>query len=167
MGFPGGSKGNASACHTGDPGLIPGSGRSPGEGNGNPLQYCCLENPMDRGDWWATVHRVVKSQMQLSDYTFFSFFYCLHRMSLQDFKAHFMLLVICKLSPGLLTQEVGQKWSYTMLEGRWENGRTAGGQMKSPQGECVYGSQRLSRLKWQLLQAKAGLWAEPFPGAPS
>ncbi|XP_025117093.2 calpain-14 isoform X1 [Bubalus bubalis] len=53
-------------------------------------------------------------------------------MSLQDFKAHFMLLVICKLSPGLLTQEVGQKWSYTMLEGRWENGRTAGGQMKSP-----------------------------------
>ncbi|KAI4577378.1 hypothetical protein MJT46_003213 [Ovis ammon polii x Ovis aries] len=54
------------------------------------------------------------------------------RMSLRDFKAHFMLLVICKLSPGLLTQEVGQKWSYTMLEGRWENGRTAGGQMKSP-----------------------------------
>ncbi|XP_060269832.1 calpain-14 [Ovis aries] len=53
-------------------------------------------------------------------------------MSLRDFKAHFMLLVICKLSPGLLTQEVGQKWSYTMLEGRWENGRTAGGQMKSP-----------------------------------
>ncbi|XP_055256786.1 calpain-14 [Moschus berezovskii] len=53
-------------------------------------------------------------------------------MSLRDFKAHFMLLVICKLSPGLLTQEVGQKWSYTMLEGRWENGSTAGGQMKPP-----------------------------------
>ncbi|XP_061012224.1 calpain-14 isoform X2 [Dama dama] len=53
-------------------------------------------------------------------------------MSLRDFKAHFMLLVICKLSPGLLTQEVGQKWSYTLLEGRWKNGSTAGGQMKSP-----------------------------------
>ena len=44
------------ACSTGDPGLIPGSGRSPGEENGNPLQYSCLENPMDRGAWWATVH---------------------------------------------------------------------------------------------------------------
>ncbi|CAI9174521.1 unnamed protein product [Rangifer tarandus platyrhynchus] len=53
-------------------------------------------------------------------------------MSLRDFKAHFMLLVICKLSPGLLTQEVGQKWSYTLLEGRWKNGSTAGGRMKSP-----------------------------------
>ena len=53
----------------GDPGLIPGSGRSPGEGNGNPLQYYCLENPMDRGAWWATVHGVAKSQTQLSDFT--------------------------------------------------------------------------------------------------
>ena len=44
---------------------IPGAGRSPGEGNGNPLQYFCLENPMDRGAWWATVHRVAKSQTQL------------------------------------------------------------------------------------------------------
>ena len=46
---------------------IPGSGRSPGEGNGNPLQYSCLENPMDRGAWWATVHGVAKSRTQLSD----------------------------------------------------------------------------------------------------
>ncbi|TKC35105.1 hypothetical protein EI555_000876 [Monodon monoceros] len=53
-------------------------------------------------------------------------------MTLQDFKAHFMLLVICKLSPGLLNQEVVQKWSYTMLEGRWEKGTTAGGPTKSP-----------------------------------
>ena len=45
----------------GDTGLIPGLGRSPGEGNGNPLQYSCLENPMDRGDWWATVHGVTES----------------------------------------------------------------------------------------------------------
>ena len=51
MGFPGGSDGKASACIVGDPSSIPGLGRSPGEGNGNPLQYTCLENPMDRGAW--------------------------------------------------------------------------------------------------------------------
>ena len=70
MGFPGGSEGKASACDAGDPGSIPGSGRSPGEGNGNPLQYSCLENPMDRGARWATVHGVAKSRTQLSDYTY-------------------------------------------------------------------------------------------------
>ena len=52
----------ASACNAGDLGSIPGSGRSPGEGNGNPLQYSCLENPMDVGAWGATVHGVAKSQ---------------------------------------------------------------------------------------------------------
>ena len=51
----------ANAGDTRDAGLIPGSGRSPGEGNGNPLQYSCLENPMDRGAWWATVHGVAES----------------------------------------------------------------------------------------------------------
>ena len=51
-------------------GSIPGSGRSPGEGNGNPLQYSCLENPMDGGAWWATVHGVVKSRTRLSNFTF-------------------------------------------------------------------------------------------------
>ena len=55
MGFPGGSEVKASARNAGDLGSIPGLGRSPGEGNGNPLQYSCLENPMDRGAWWATV----------------------------------------------------------------------------------------------------------------
>ena len=55
-----------SACNTGDPGLIPGSGRSPGEGIGYPLQYTCLENSLDRGAWWNTVHRVAKSRTQLS-----------------------------------------------------------------------------------------------------
>ena len=54
----------------GDPGSIPGLERSPGEGNGNPLQYSCLENPMDGGAWWATVHGVAKSRTQLSDFTF-------------------------------------------------------------------------------------------------
>ena len=66
MGFPGGSDSEESACDAGDLGLIPGSGRSPGEGHGNPLQYSCLENPMDRGTWWATVHGVAKSQTRLS-----------------------------------------------------------------------------------------------------
>ena len=70
VGFPGGSEVKVSACNVGDLGLILGSGRSPGEGNGNPLQYSCLENPMDRGAWWATVHRVTKSWTQLSDFTF-------------------------------------------------------------------------------------------------
>ena len=55
---PGGSDGKESACNAEDPGSIPGSGRSLGEQNGNPLQYSCLENPMDRGAWRATVHRV-------------------------------------------------------------------------------------------------------------
>ena len=71
VGFPGGSEGKVSACNAGDPGSIPGLGRSPGEGNGNPLQYSCLENPMDRGAWQATVHGVAKSWTQLSNFTFF------------------------------------------------------------------------------------------------
>ena len=59
-----------SACNAGDLGLIPGSGRFPGEGNGNPLQYSYLENPTDGGAWWVTVHGVPKSQTRLSDFTF-------------------------------------------------------------------------------------------------
>ena len=69
LGFPGGSNGEESACNAGDLNSIPGSGRSPGEGNGNPLQYSCLKNPMDREAWRATVHGVAKSQIQLSDFT--------------------------------------------------------------------------------------------------
>ena len=65
MDFPGGSDGKVSAYNVGDPGLIPRSGRSPGEGNGNPLQYSCQENPMDEGAWQATVHGVTKSQTRL------------------------------------------------------------------------------------------------------
>ena len=67
MGFPGSSDGKESVCNAGDLGSIPGLGRSPGEGNGNPLQYSCLESSMDRGAWRATVHGVAKSQTQLSD----------------------------------------------------------------------------------------------------
>ena len=60
--FLGSSNGKESVCNVGDQGLIPGSGRSSGEGHGKPLQDSCLENPMDRGAWWATVHGVAKSQ---------------------------------------------------------------------------------------------------------
>ena len=67
--FPGGSDGKASARNAGDPGSIPGLGRSPGEGNGNPHQYSCLENSMDGGAWWATVHGVTKSWTRPSDVT--------------------------------------------------------------------------------------------------
>ena len=66
--FPHSSVGKESACNAGDLGWIPGSGRSPGEGNGNPLQYSCLENPMDRGAWWATAHGVARSWTRLNDF---------------------------------------------------------------------------------------------------
>ena len=65
--LPGGSDGKESAHNVGDPSSIPGSGRSPGEENGNPLQYSCQENAMDREAWRATVHRVKKSRTRLSE----------------------------------------------------------------------------------------------------
>ena len=64
---PGGSGGKTSACNAGDLGSSSESGRSPGEGYGNPFQFSCLENPMDRGAWWATTHGVTRSQTRLSD----------------------------------------------------------------------------------------------------
>ena len=65
--FPGGSDNKESACNVGDPGSIPGSEKSPGEGNNYPLQYSCLENSRDRGNWLATDHGVAESQTRLSD----------------------------------------------------------------------------------------------------
>ena len=70
-GFPGSSEVKASACNVGDPSSNTGLGRSPGERNGTPLQYSCLENPMDGGAGWAAVHGVAKSRTRLSDFTFF------------------------------------------------------------------------------------------------
>ena len=67
LGFPGGSESKESTCNVGDLGLIPGLGRSPEGGHGNPLQYSYLENPMHRGAWWSTVHGVAKSWTWLSD----------------------------------------------------------------------------------------------------
>ena len=68
-GFTGGSAGKKSACSAGDPGSIPGLGSSPREGNGNPLQYSCLQNAMDGGAWQATVYGVAKSQLQRSNFS--------------------------------------------------------------------------------------------------
>ena len=65
--FPDSLDAKESACNAADLGSIPGSGRSPGEGNGSPLQYSCLEDPKDKGAWWAKVHGVAKSWTQLSD----------------------------------------------------------------------------------------------------
>ena len=76
---PGGSDSKASAYNVGDPDLIPGWGRSPGEGNGNPLQYCCLENPMDRGAWKATVYGVTEGRTRLRDLTFTFHFHALEK----------------------------------------------------------------------------------------
>ena len=73
LGFPGGSEVKASAYNAGDLGSVPGLGRSPGEGNGNPLQDSCLENSMEGGVWWATVHGVAKSWTRLSDFAFTHF----------------------------------------------------------------------------------------------
>ena len=90
MGFPGGSEGKASTCNAGNPSSIPGLGRSLGEGNSNPLQYSCLENPMDRGAWWATVHGVAKSRTRLSDITFFlSFLSCFWKFKVEDIATTF------------------------------------------------------------------------------
>ena len=76
--FPGGSDGKASAYNAGDPGSVPGLGRSPGEQNDNPLQYSCLENPMDGGAWWATVQGIAKSRTRLSNFAscYTKFFDC-------------------------------------------------------------------------------------------
>ena len=68
--FPGGSGGEVSVCNTGGLGSIHGLGISPGGGHGTPLQYSCLENPMDGGAWWDTVHGIAKSRTQLSNFTF-------------------------------------------------------------------------------------------------
>ena len=104
MGFPGGSEGKASACRAGHPGSIPGPGRSPGEGNGNPLQYSCLENPKNEEAWQATVHGVVKDRTRLSSFTFAcrpmypvscSFDFYFHIPKHTD-KVHFPSCLICQ-----------------------------------------------------------------------
>ena len=89
-----------STCNAGDPSLIPGSGRSSGEGNGNPLQYSCLENPMDRGAWWATVHRVEKSWTRLSTHIVWSSTSC--TVFFFFLKMCLMFVYLCLVAPGNL-----------------------------------------------------------------
>ena len=79
VGIPGGSDGKESACNSEDLGSAPGSGRSPGEGNGNPLKYSGLGNSMDGGAWWAAVHGVAKSWTRLSEFTFTFHFHALEK----------------------------------------------------------------------------------------
>ena len=92
VGFPGGSDDNETACNVGEPGSIPGLGRSPGDVNGNPLQYSCLDNPMDGGAWQSTVYGVAKSRAQLSDFTITAYllikcyFFFLKESQVRDFK---------------------------------------------------------------------------------
>ena len=83
---PGGSNGKESTCNAGDLGSIPGSGRSPRGGNGNPLQYSCLEDSMDRGAWQTAVHRIAKSQTRLGDYTFTLLCIKYYKSSIDDLK---------------------------------------------------------------------------------
>jgi len=89
------------ACNTGDSGSVLGLGRSPGEGNGNPSQYFCLENFMDRGDWWATVHGVAKSWTGLSEkhfHFFLKFFYPTQHRNLTLCKISLVACISEKLS---------------------------------------------------------------------
>ena len=98
--FPGGSDGKESACNVGDMGSIPGLGRSPGKGSGNPLQYSCLENSMDRGAWLATVHGVTKSWTRLSDFYSLGLLYGPALTSIHDYwKNHsFYYMDLCRQS---------------------------------------------------------------------
>ena len=95
MGFPRGTSGKNPPAKMKNMGSIHGLGRSPGEGNGNPLQYSCLENPMDRGTWWAIVHRVTKSQTQLKQ---------LNTHSANE--THQFLLFMCEVKIGIENNEI-------------------------------------------------------------
>ena len=111
-GFPGGSEVKASACNAGDLGSISASGRSPGEGNGSPLQFSSLENPTDWGAWWATVHGVAKSQTRLSDFTF-TFFQELTE-HIQDMVLKHSFFTLLKYTFGITvsrkTKHLAQNW---------------------------------------------------------
>ena len=95
QGFPGGSDGKEPSCNAGDRGSISGWGRPPGEGNGNPIQYSCLENPMDRGAWWVTVHGVAKESdtTKWLAHTHFHFRGCVYSFAIVESLSHVWLFV--------------------------------------------------------------------------
>ena len=106
----GGSVGKASARNVRDLGSVPGLGRSPGEGNGHPLQYSCLEDSMDGGAWWATVHGVTKTWTWLSDFTFT--FYLMPR-------------------PGLMAEKVLELFEIPHCDRTWQNKRNEASKCKA------------------------------------
>ena len=98
MGFSGNSADKESTCNAGDASSIPRLGRSAGEGNGNPLQYSCLENSMDRGAWQATVHGVAKSWTWLNDFHFhFRLYYFAHKLKTTDMHVFKVNFLVCEL----------------------------------------------------------------------
>ena len=110
LGFPGSSAGKASAYNVGDLGSIPGREDSPGEENGNPLQYSCLENPMDQEAWWATVHGVAKSWTRLSD--FISLYkLCVHAQLLSCVQLFEMPWTVACQAPLSLEFSMQEYWS--------------------------------------------------------
>ena len=123
--------GKASACNAGDLGSIPGSGRSPGERHGNPLQYSCLENPMDGGAWRTTVHRVAKSQTRLSYFTF-TFFSPIRKNSLV-----FLLLML---------------FSHSVVS------NSCNPMDSSPPGSFVHGISQARILEWVAISFSRDFW---------
>ena len=122
QGFPGGSEVKASACNAEDLGLILGLGRSPGEGNGNPLQYSCLENPMEGRAWQATVHGVAKSRTRLN---YFTFTFTLANASCSTFFIFIFsegVLLFPKIHTKLLSagSEVSHKTETIIFEVTWQ-----------------------------------------------
>ena len=116
--FPSGLNGKESVCSAGDPSLIPGLGRCPGEGNGNPFQYSCMENPMDRGAWWPTVHGMEKSWTwfewlthSLKIISVLGHYSCIVRASTESFKEqHSHFLVTSMISILILARAKETKW---------------------------------------------------------
>ena len=130
-GFPGDSEVIVSACNTGDPGLIPGLGRSPGRGNGNPLQDSCLENPMDREAWWATVHGVAKSPTWLSDFAYLLKTLLIRQPRYWTPSIHFTFLqlkaVTCEMEPRRPSaQGLCQEWRRKRLQDVTSSGMQQG-----------------------------------------
>ena len=150
LGFPCGSAGKESACNAGDLGLIPGWGRSPGEGNGHPLQYSCLENPREGEAWWATVHGAAKSRTQI--------LLCIHHLRENQDPAprlHYCFLTTPSLSlqplPSLISNCLNLPFETQGMSWRLEGDRKVS-MFRSPTGSCL--DLLLSQIIWGFLVAQ-------------